>query len=139
MTPKLYTIIYIKSIKKLREKDENEKKVDGEKKGDGGKREKGDGGKREKGTEENSHFWEKGTDLTSYTIYVWIIRSVPFSQKWEFSSVPFSRFPPAPFLAVPFSHFPPSTFPRQSLINLYYPTTIRREYLACNVVSFVGC
>ena len=50
MTPKLYTIIYIKSIKKLREKDENEKK------GDGGKREKGDGGKREKGTEENSHF-----------------------------------------------------------------------------------
>ena len=48
MTPKLYTIIYIKSIKKLREKDENEKKVDGEK--------KGDGGKREKGTEENSHF-----------------------------------------------------------------------------------
>ena len=49
-------------------KDENEKKVDGEKKGDGWKREKGDGwkrekgdgGKREKGTEENSHFWEKG-------------------------------------------------------------------------------
>ena len=44
-------------------KDENEKKVDGEKKGDGWKREKGAGGKREKGTEENSHFWEKGTDL----------------------------------------------------------------------------
>ena len=67
MTPKLYTIIYIKSIKKLREKDENEKKVDGEKKGDGWKREKGDGGKREKGTEENSHFWEKGTDLIIQT------------------------------------------------------------------------
>ena len=48
-------------------KDENEKKVDGEKKGDGGKREKGAGGKREKGTEENSHFWEKGTDLIIQT------------------------------------------------------------------------
>ena len=35
MTPKLYTIIYIKSIKKLREKDENEKRgtAENEKKG----------------------------------------------------------------------------------------------------------
>ena len=48
-------------------KDKNEKKVDGEKKGDGWKREKGAGGKREKGTEENSHFWEKGTDLIIQT------------------------------------------------------------------------
>ena len=41
MTPKLYTIIYIKSIKKLREKDENEKKGDGEKRGTEEKEKKG--------------------------------------------------------------------------------------------------
>ena len=47
MTPKLYTIIYIKSIKKLREKDKNEKKGDGKKTRKGGRRKtrKRDGGK----------------------------------------------------------------------------------------------
>ena len=47
MTPKLYTIIYIKSIKKLREKNENEKKGTTRKreKGDGEKTRKRDGGK----------------------------------------------------------------------------------------------
>ena len=63
MTPKLYTIIYIKSIKKLREKNENEKKGttrkrekgDDEKTRKGGRREnekRGTARKREKGMEE---------------------------------------------------------------------------------------
>ena len=51
MTPKLYTIIYIKSIKKLREKDENEKK------GTARKRETDENEKR--GTEENE---KRGTE-----------------------------------------------------------------------------
>ena len=63
MTPKLYTIIYIKSIKKLREKDENEKKGTARKRETDENEKRGPAENEKKGRRKILTFEKKGRTL----------------------------------------------------------------------------